>query len=106
MPETLAFDAFYKDARDRLLLQTFALTGDLPAARAAVRDAFILSWHHWRKVSRLADPETDVRPRAWTLAQRRANARVWHKEKGLAPENAATLDALAKLPRHNAGCCC
>jgi hypothetical protein len=97
MPETLAFDAFYKDARDRLLLQTFALTGDLPAARAAVRDAFILSWHHWRKVSRLADPETDVRPRAWTLAQRRANARVWHKEKGLAPENAATLDALAKL---------
>ena len=25
------FDAFYKDARDRLLLQTYALTGDLPA---------------------------------------------------------------------------
>ncbi len=25
------FDAFYKDARERLLLQTFALTGDLGA---------------------------------------------------------------------------
>ena len=32
-----AFDAFYKDARDRLLLQTYALTGDLPASRTAVR---------------------------------------------------------------------
>ena len=29
------FDAFYKDARDRLLLQTYALTGDLPASRSA-----------------------------------------------------------------------
>ena len=32
-----AFDAFYKDARDRLLLQTYALTGDLTASRTAVR---------------------------------------------------------------------
>ena len=28
------FDAFYKDARDRLLLQTYALTGDLPGRPA------------------------------------------------------------------------
>ena len=36
------FDAFYKDARERLLMQTYALTGDLPAARSAVRDAFLV----------------------------------------------------------------
>ena len=51
------FDAFYKNARTALLQQTFALTGDLPASRSAVRDAFVAAWHHWRKVSRLEDRE-------------------------------------------------
>ncbi|HEU4811410.1 MAG TPA: hypothetical protein VFT00_04660 [Nocardioides sp.] len=92
------FDAFYKDARDRLLLQTYALTGDLPAARAAVRDSFIVAWHHWRKVSRLEDPETSVRPHAWAHAQRRHTARLWHRDKRLDPEIKATLDALGRLP--------
>jgi DNA-directed RNA polymerase specialized sigma24 family protein len=94
---TAEFDAFYKAARDHLLLQTYALTGDLGAARSAVRDAFVVAWHHWRKVSRLDDPETSVRPHAWRHAARRATARPWHKEKGLDLESRATLDALASL---------
>ncbi len=92
------FDAFYKDARSRLLLQTYALTGDLPAARSAVRDAFIVAWHHWRKVSRQDDPEASVRPYAWSHAQRRHTARIWHRDKSLDPEVRATLEALGKLP--------
>jgi DNA-directed RNA polymerase specialized sigma24 family protein len=91
------FDAFYKDARTRLLLQTYALTGDLPAARSAVRDSFVVTWHHWRKVHRLPDPEGWVRPHAWSRAQRRNTARIWHRDKHLDPEAAATLDALGKL---------
>ncbi len=91
------FDAFYKDARSRLLLQAYALTGDLPASRSAVRDAFIVAWHHWRKVSRLDDPESSVRPHAWAHAQRRHTARVWHRDKSLDPDVRATLDALGKL---------
>ncbi|MBB6628864.1 hypothetical protein H5V45_16165 [Nocardioides sp. KIGAM211] len=91
------FDAFYKDARDRLLLQTYALTGDLPASRAAVRDSFVVAWHHWRKISRQEDPETWARPHAWAHAQRRHTARLWHREKKLDPEARATLDALGKL---------
>jgi len=91
------FDAFYKDAQHRLLLQTYALTGDLPAARGAVRDAFVHAWHHWRKVSRLEDPEAWVRPHAWQHAQRRHTARIWHRDKSLDPELRATLDALSKL---------
>ena len=43
------FDAFYKETRSRLLLQTYALTGDLPASRSAVRDTFVVAWHHWRE---------------------------------------------------------
>lgn len=97
MIEPEAFDAFYKDARTRLLLQTYALTGDLPAARSAVRDSFIVTWHHWRKVSRLPDPEAWVRPHAWAQAQRRHTARIWHRDKRLDPEAKATFEALGRL---------
>ncbi len=92
------FDAFYKGARSRLLLQTYALTGDLPASRSAVRDSFVGAWHHWRKVSRLPDPEAWVRPHAWSQALRRHTGRPWHRDKSLDPESRATLEALGKLP--------
>ena len=98
MLDSADFDAFYADARERLLHQTFALTGDLRASQASVRDAFIGAWHHWRKVSRLDDRERWVRPLAWSYAQRRHGARLWHREKADDPELAQTLEALGKLP--------
>jgi len=91
------FEAFYKDVRGRLLLQSYALTGDLTASERAVRDALVIAWHHWRKVSRLDEPEDYVRPLAWTRAQRRSTARWWVRQKDLAPEVSATLEALGKL---------
>ena len=96
MSDIEEFDAFYKDARTRLLLQTYALIGDLPAARNAVRDAFTVAWHHWRKASR-DDPEAWTRPVAWTHAQRLQTARIWHKEKGLSEPAHQLLDALGRL---------
>ncbi|MFT4263994.1 MAG: hypothetical protein QM572_11480 [Nocardioides sp.] len=93
-----AFETFYKDVRGRLLLQAWALTGDLPAAQKAVRDGLVVAWHHWRKVSRLDDPESYVRPVAWTRAQRRATARPFHRERGIDDGIRATLAALHKLP--------
>jgi DNA-directed RNA polymerase specialized sigma24 family protein len=98
MSDAERFDAFYAGARDRVLVQAFALTGDLPASRGAVRDAFIAAWHRWSKVGRLEDPEAWVRPHAWTHAQRRHTARIWHRDRSLDPEVRATLDALARLP--------
>lgn len=92
------FDAFYSRARERLLLQTYALTGDLPAARGAVRDAFVAAWHHWHKVSRQDDPEAWVRPHAWSHAQRKHTTHFWHRDRSLAPDHRATLQALAELP--------
>ena len=106
MPRTLprsnprspeGFEAFYKDVRGRLLLQSYALTGDLLAAQRAVRDAMVVAWHHWRKVSRLEEPEDYVRPLAWTRAQRRSSARWWARQKDIDAETRATLDALGKL---------
>lgn len=92
------FETFYKDVRSGLLLQTFALTGDLQASEKAVRDAMVVGWHHWRKVSRLDDREEYVRPLAWSRALRRSQARWWSRMKGLDPDVASILDALAKLP--------
>lgn len=91
------FEAFYKDVRGRLLLQTYALTGDLHAAQRAVRDALVVAWHHWRKMERLDQPEDYVRPLAWTRAQRRSQARWWARQKDLDEDVRATLDALGKL---------
>jgi DNA-directed RNA polymerase specialized sigma24 family protein len=97
-PDPAAFDDFYLGARRRLLLQCLALTGDLEASRSAVRDAFVAAQQHWRKVSRLEHPEDWVRPRAWSIAQRRSVARIWHREKNLTAQQTAVLDALAALP--------
>jgi DNA-directed RNA polymerase specialized sigma24 family protein len=91
------FEAFYKDVRGRLLLQSYALTGDLTASERAVRDALVIAWHHWRKVSRLDEPEDYIRPLAWTRAQRRSTARWWARQKDLAPDVSDTFDALGKL---------
>ena len=98
MSDAERFDTFYADSRERLLVLAFALTGDLPASRGAVRDSFIVAWHHWSKIKRLDDPETWVRPHVWNHAQRRHSARIWHRDKKLDPGVRATLDALAKLP--------
>jgi DNA-directed RNA polymerase specialized sigma24 family protein len=94
-PET--FDAYYVETRARLLHEAFALTGDAPAARAAVRDAFVVAWHHWRKVGPLDDRDGYVRPIAFRRARRRHTARIWHRDKSVDPEARATLDALSKL---------
>jgi DNA-directed RNA polymerase specialized sigma24 family protein len=92
------FDSFYRTTRQGLLHQTLALTGDLTSAQSAVRDAYVAAWHHWRKVSRLEDPQDWVRPRAWQLAQHRHTAKLWHRSRGLSEEHRSVLDALARLP--------
>ena len=100
MPTAEEFDEFYVSTRRALVLQTFALTGDLSASRSAVRDAYVAARHHWDKVGRDADPEAWVRPRALSAAQRRHTARPWHKERHLDAEQARTLEALHELSDH------
>ena len=97
-PAAADFDDVYLASRRRLVLEAYALTGDLSAARSAVRDAFVAARQHWRKVGRLPDPEEWVRPRAWAMAQRRHVTRLWHREKGVSESQKAVLDALHHLP--------
>ena len=94
-----SFDSFYRATRRQLLHQAFALTGDLPAAQSAVRDAYVGAWQHWRKVRRLDGPaRLGAAPR---LAAGPAPA---HRP-DLAPQqgpvrgaHGQVLDALSKLP--------
>ena len=96
-----AFDAFYAETRERLLLQLYALTGDLPASRAAVRQAFVEASHHWGKVSGADDPATALRTRARANAQRRHRARlvprILHDESPDDEQAKAVLAALGTL---------
>src|SRR5688500_1148351 len=97
MPTAEEFDEFYASSRRRLVVQTFALTGDLGASRTAVRDAYVAARHHWNKVGKMADPEQWVRPRAWSTAQRRHTVRPWHREKSLSGDQTELFEALHKL---------
>lgn len=94
------FETFYKDVRSRLLLQTWALTGDLTAGRKAVQDALIIGWHHWRKIGRLDPVEREnwVRPIAWRHALRRHSVPHFHRSKDGDEDAQATLEALSRLP--------
>ena len=68
-----------------------------PVLPRAVRDAFVVAWHHWRKVSRRRGPR-GLGARARLPARpRRHTAKLWHREKDLDPEVKATLDALGRL---------
>src|SRR3954471_9223952 len=98
MSDAERFDAFYVATRDRMLVLAFALTGDLPASRGAVRDTYIAAWHHWSKVKRLDDPESWVRPHVWSHAHSGPTAPIWYRLCRLDPGLRAALDALAKLP--------
>lgn len=91
------FDALYKDVRDRLLVEAYALTGDLAVSRTAVRDAFAVAWHHWNTVHRAPDPVAWLRPHVWRRARNRHTARPWHRERHLPDGVRATLDALNTL---------
>lgn len=90
------FDQFYVGSRDRLLVECYALTGDLPAARTAVRDAFAVTWHHWRAAVRSGSPEEWLRPHAYNRSVRRHSTWPWHR-KATDDDHRLTLAALSRL---------
>ena len=92
-----AFDDFYRQTRHDLLLQTFLVHGDLTAATRGTREAYVVAWHHWKKVGPLADPAEWVRPLALRLVQRRSAGRIWHRTSQLPAEARAPVEALSSL---------
>lgn len=91
------FDALYLALRRRLLLQCLAITGDLSAARAGVRDAFIAARQQWRRVGSLEQPEAWIRQRALNAAARHHAPHRRRTQTGLNEHQAAVLRALSEL---------
>jgi hypothetical protein len=71
MSQEEGFDSFYESTRRAVLVAAYALTGDRPAAEAAVRASYAQAWQRWRRVSALDDPLDWVQQRAWRIAERR-----------------------------------
>lgn len=99
--EEESFDSLYRSTRRAVLLSTLALSGDLPAARAAVQDTYADAWRHRRTVTTLEAPLAWLRPRAWRRAQRRARRRhalrPRHRLSGVPPEQREVLAGLRRL---------
>lgn len=50
------FDAFYLEARQRVLRCVFLLTGDLGEAQDATQEAFVRAWQRWAALGPLEPP--------------------------------------------------
>jgi RNA polymerase sigma-70 factor (ECF subfamily) len=109
VPDTDAFDTFYRATRQRLFECVYALTGDAAEAQDAVQEAYARAWQRWSTVSGYADAEAWVR----TVARRIAVSR-WRRTRsrmsayrrmgappslpGPGPDSVALVTALAQLP--------
>jgi RNA polymerase sigma-70 factor (ECF subfamily) len=110
--ELHGFEAFYAAAYRRVLVQVFALLGDLQEAEDATQDAFAKASFHWRRIAAYDQPEAWVRRVAFNHARNSTRrARRWlvalARHGPPAPVPAATPDrvdlqrALRRIaPRH------
>lgn len=106
MAEAGDFDEFYRSARDRLVMQIAALTGDAAEAQDHVQEGFVRAWARWDRVGRYDDPEGWVRRAAHhraVSAWRRARRLLPRAEAGadgawLDPDQLPVVEALGKLP--------
>ena len=62
------FDAFYLEARQRVLRCVFLVTGDLGEAQDATQEAFVRAWQRWATIGSYVDPESWVRMVACRIA--------------------------------------
>ncbi len=97
MPTSSDFDELYAATWRPLLLQTFALCGDLGTAREAVSHAFVDAWHHWGRASR-RDPESHVRGSAFARALWRSRARAFQRAPRVSKPQRVALRRLHEVP--------
>lgn len=97
MTHATDFDAIYAATWRPLLLQTFAVCGDLGTARESLRQSFVDTWHHWPRAQRQG-VEAYVRSGAFARAQWRSRARTLKRAQRVTREQRAALRALQSLP--------
>jgi RNA polymerase sigma-70 factor (ECF subfamily) len=94
MPATDSFDAFYRDARSRVAVHLYAITGDVVEAQDVTQEAFARAWQRWDQVRRYENPEAWVR-----IVGRRLAINRWRRTKSrMAAYSRHGLDAHALPP--------
>lgn len=91
------FDDLYAAAWRPLLLQTFAVCGDLGTARESLQQSFVDTWHHWSRAQRQG-AESYVRSGAFARAHWRSRARAFQRAQRVTREQRAVLRTLQSLP--------
>lgn len=90
------FDTLYAATWRPLLLQTFALCGDLGTARESLQRSFVDTWHHWPRAQRQG-AESYVQSGAFARAKWRSRARALKRAQRVTPEQRAALRSLQEL---------
>lgn len=90
------FDAFYDSTRQYVLHLTYALSGDINLATAAVRDAYADTWQSWSKL-RNRDPLSFVRSEAWRESVLQRSTHLLRRRQ-IDQVDQPLLDALHDLP--------
>lgn len=101
------FDDLYASTFQKLTLQLYAYTGDLPEAQDMVQEAFYRAYLRWASISMYDDPFAWVRRVAWNLAisrfrRQKLAAAFLRKQRvdnvdGPSPDRVALTRALATL---------
>jgi hypothetical protein len=96
MTHATDFDDLYAATWRPLLLQTFAVCGDLGTARESLQQSFVETWHHWSRAQRQG-VESYVRSGAFARAQWRSRTRAFQRAQRVTREQRAALRALQGL---------
>jgi DNA-directed RNA polymerase specialized sigma24 family protein len=100
LPRTDAFDDYYRESRERLLLQVYAFAADPETARGALDDAYVAAAEHWGDLAAEADRDVWMRKRAFeaALRWRESKKQPWYRgSRNVADEHQRLLTALAGL---------
>src|SRR6186997_3229410 len=108
MPTAMDLDELYQASYRRLVIQIYAICGDLAEAEDAVQDAFVTALRKQSRLARINNPEAWVRAVAlnrvrhgWRHASvvRRYQAKVPGPQRPVevGPEHVAIVTALAEV---------
>jgi RNA polymerase sigma-70 factor (ECF subfamily) len=109
MRDDSEFDSFYTATVRRVVIEVYAMVGNLHEAEDAVQEAYARAWHRWRRICGYSDPAGWVRTVAYRIAvsswrrarnRRHAHARVATPESSteISADTVALAEALRGLP--------
>jgi RNA polymerase sigma-70 factor (ECF subfamily) len=96
MRDDSEFDSFYTATVRRVVIEVYAMVGNLHEAEDAVQEAYARAWHRWRRICGYSDPAGWVRTVAYRIAVsswRRARNLRLAQVRAAVPESSIEISA-------------